>query len=119
MTKTTHEAEAVERARREWDARPQSERDRITGVNAFFPERTQPMTHKSLDELFNEHEAEAVERTRREMEAEQAAWDALPQSERDRINAARAARMDAFAAIETDTDDEDTDEDEDDEEGDA
>lgn len=50
-------------------------------------------TYSSLHELMAEDEAKALEQTRREIAAEDAAWKALPQSERDRISAEREAKF--------------------------
>lgn len=50
----------------------------------------------TLDELFSEVEAERLEAGRALIEAEERAWLALPQAERDRINAERRARVEAM-----------------------
>lgn len=77
--------------------------------------KNEPM---DFDELMREEEANAYERTKAEIAAEQAAWEALPQAERDRINSERTARLDAFfdavvvAEAEESDDDEDNDEEE-------
>jgi hypothetical protein len=59
------------------------------------------MTQQTFDlhQLMLEEEDKAMERTKREMAEEQGAWDALPQEEKDRINAARREQsaLDEFA----------------------
>lgn len=73
----------------------------------------------SLDELFARDEEERLAKTRAEMAAEKAAWDALPQEEKDRITAEREAKWEAFDAAceasEAEEDDEDEEENEDEE----
>lgn len=69
-----------------------------------------------LGDIFAELDAEAIDRTRREMAIEKAEWEALPQSERDRITAEREAKYDAmWAAVEAEDDDEDDEDEEEDE----
>lgn len=73
----------------------------------------------TLDELFSQEEAEREAKGRAEIAAERAAWDALPQAEKDRWRAEREAKWEAMeAAAEDDdgTDDEDEEEDEQDDE---
>jgi hypothetical protein len=56
---------------------------------------------QDLSSLFTEEENKALERATREIAAEKAAWDALPQAERDRILADGEAKLEAmFAATE-------------------
>lgn len=43
----------------------------------------------TLDDLFSEEEEKRVEQNKINIAAEKAAWDALPQAEKDRINAER------------------------------
>lgn len=77
------------------------------------------MTNKiyTLDELFAQDEDERLAATKAEMAAEKAAWDALPQEEKDRITAERESKWEAFeeaciaseAAEEEETEEEDED----------
>jgi hypothetical protein len=46
----------------------------------------------TLGDLFLEEETRLLEKGREEIAREKAEWDALPQSEKDRINAEREAR---------------------------
>ena len=70
-------------------------------------------------DLFNEEEERRVAAERKLIAAEDAAWQALPQAERDRITAEREAKWDAlFSAAPDDEEPEDEDEDEDEDEGD-
>jgi hypothetical protein len=46
----------------------------------------------TLGDLFLEEETRLLEKGREEIAQEKAAWDALPQSEKDRINAEREAK---------------------------
>jgi len=72
-------------------------------------------------DLFNEEEERLLKEGRAEIAAEDAAWQALPQAERDRINAEREAKWDAFFSGVSDDEaleDEDEDEDEDEEDND-
>ena len=70
-------------------------------------------------DLFNEEEERLLAEGRAEIAAEDAAWKALPQAERDRISAERQARLDAlFGAEDSDEDEDEEDEDEDEDEGD-
>ena len=65
-------------------------------------------------DLFKEEEERRVEAERKLIAAEDAAWQTLPQAERDRINAERWAKWDAlFSAAPDDEEPEDEDEDED------
>lgn len=75
------------------------------------------MTQKfqTMDELFSEYEAERLAKGKAEQAAEDAAWLALPQAEKDRILAERQAKMDALEAAWAESPDEDED-DEDEEE---
>jgi hypothetical protein len=66
-------------------------------------------------DLYKEEEERRVEAERKIIAAEDAAWRALPQAERDRISAERQARLEALFGAE-DSDEDDEDEDEDDEE---
>ncbi len=71
-------------------------------------------------DLFKEEEERRLEAERKIIAAEDAAWQALPQAERDRINAEREAKWDAFfSALDDEAlEDEDEDEDEDEEDND-
>jgi hypothetical protein len=70
-------------------------------------------------DLFKEEEERRVEAERKIIAAEDAAWQALPQAERDRINAEREAKWDALysalddEALEEELEDELEDEEED------
>ena len=66
-------------------------------------------------DLFKEEEERRVEAERKIIAAEDAAWRALPQAERDRISAERQARLEALfsAADPEDEDDGDGDDDDD------
>jgi hypothetical protein len=66
----------------------------------------------SIWDLFKEEEERRVEAERKIIAAEDAAWQALPQAERDRINAERAAKFDFIEGEEPEDEDEDEDEDE-------
>lgn len=55
-----------------------------------------PRTPEPIEDVFAEYERELEERGRAQLAAEDAAWNALPQGERDRINAERTARLEAF-----------------------
>jgi hypothetical protein len=65
-------------------------------------------------EWFREEEERRLEAERKIIAAEDAAWAALPQAERDRIIAEREAKWEALPD-EPETDDEDEEEDDDDE----
>ena len=68
----------------------------------------------SLDEMFNDEDTRKLEETRAEIAKEKAEWDALPQAERDRINAAREDKLNnMFSAAESSTDEEEEEEEED------
>jgi hypothetical protein len=68
-------------------------------------------------DLYKEEEERRVEAERKIIAAEDAAWRALPQAERDRISAERQARLEAlFGAEDSDEDEDDDDEDEDEDE---
>lgn len=60
---------------------------------------------------FAEYEAELLEQARKRIAAEDAAWEALPQSEKDRIMAEREAKWaaleDAAHAVQVDEDEDD------------
>lgn len=64
-------------------------------------------------DLFNEEEERLLAEGRAEIAAEDAAWQALPQAERDRINAEREAKNAKWDALLSDEEPEDEDEDED------
>lgn len=68
----------------------------------------------TLGDLMAEYEAERLAEARKEMEKEQAAWDALPQSEKDRIFAEREAKWEALEAAAEEPDDDEDEEDEED-----
>lgn len=70
-------------------------------------------------DIFAEEEAKRLAETRAEIAAEDAAWRALPQAERDRILAEREDKWDALfsAADPEDEDDDDDDDDGDDDDG--
>ena len=74
-----------------------------------------------MNDPFAEYEAELYEQGQRELAKEKADWDALPQAEKDRINAEREARIDAMFDQAPEDEDEDEDEgegeDEDEEDG--
>ncbi len=61
---------------------------------------------------FDEYDLECEAKAKAEIAAEKAAWDALPQAERDRIMADRQARLEAFFDAPDSDDDDDDDEDE-------
>jgi hypothetical protein len=66
---------------------------------------------KDIWQLFEEEEAARVQQDLADRAKEQAAWDALPKVERDRMSEERAARVDTlFNAPNTDDEDEDEDE---------
>lgn len=69
-------------------------------------------------DLFNEEEERLLAEGRAEIAAEDAAWQALPQAERDRIIAEREAKNAEWDALLSDEEPEDEDEDEDEDEGD-
>ena len=73
------------------------------------------MTNKiyTLDELFAQDEEKRIAETKAEMAKEKAEWDALPQSEKDRINAEREAYWDKFAGPSEDDPDEEEEDEED------
>lgn len=70
---------------------------------------------ESMADLMAEHEAELEAKGKAELAKERAAWEALPQVERDRILAERQAKWDALETTteQADEDEEDEDEDED------
>lgn len=76
------------------------------------------MTQKfqTMDELFSEYEAERLAKAKAEQAAEDAAWLALPQAEKDRILAERQAKMDAREAAWAESPDEDEDDEDEEEE---
>lgn len=59
-----------------------------------------------LSNIFKEYEDQALSKARAEIAVEDAAWNALPQAERDRINAERESRFQDIP----DSEDEDEDE---------
>jgi hypothetical protein len=68
-------------------------------------------------ELFREEEERRVAAERKLIAVEDAAWNALPQAERDRIIAEREAKWEALSdEPETDVEDEEEEEDDDDDE---
>lgn len=72
----------------------------------------------TLDEMFAPIEAERLAAAKAEIAAEKAAWDALPQSEKDRINAERDKRWEDFDAACQASDDEEEDSDDEEEDSD-
>jgi hypothetical protein len=64
-------------------------------------------------DLFKEEEERRVEAERKLIAAEDAAWQALPQAERDRINAEREAKWDALFSEEEPEDEDEGDNDDD------
>jgi hypothetical protein len=58
-------------------------------------------------DLFNEEEERLLAEGRAEIAAEDAAWQALPQAERDRINAEREAKNAEWDALLSDEEPED------------
>ncbi len=72
-----------------------------------------PMTN--IWDLFKEEEERLLKEGRAEIAAKDAAWQALPQAERDRINAEREAKWDAlYSALDDEQPEDDEDEDEED-----
>ena len=69
-------------------------------------------------DLFNEEEERLLAEGRAEIAAEDAAWQALPQAERDRITAEREAKNAEWDALLSDEEPEDDEDDEDEDEGD-
>lgn len=65
-----------------------------------------------MSDPFAEYERELYEQGQRELAKEKAAWDALPQRERDRINAERAKRIETMWDDSDPQESEDEDEDE-------
>lgn len=81
------------------------------------------MTEKkyfTLDELFSRDEEERLAKVKAEMAAEKAAWDALPQEEKDRVNAEREKFWESMEdnSVDSSEDDEDEDDQDDEEEDD-
>jgi hypothetical protein len=68
-----------------------------------------------MGDIFAEEEARMAAEARAEIAREDAAWAALPQAERDRISAAREARLADLFSNQDDDASEDNDEAEDDE----
>jgi len=66
----------------------------------------------SIGDIFAEEEALRLNQARSEIEAEDAAWNALPPEEREKITSAREERLAGFSE---DLDDDDDDEEEDEE----
>ena len=64
-------------------------------------------------DMFNEEEERRVAAERKLIAAEDAAWQALPQAERDRINAEREAKWDALFSEEEPEDEDEGDNDDD------
>lgn len=60
-----------------------------------------------MSDPFAEYEQELYEKGQAEIAQEKAAWAALPQSEKDRLNAEREARLEAMWGEESDEDSED------------
>lgn len=71
---------------------------------------------KTMDELFAEEEAKRLASEKAEIAKEDAAYHALPQAEKDRLQAERDAYWARIAAAEEAATDEDEGEDEEDEE---
>ena len=68
---------------------------------------------ESLDDFFSEEEARLVAEAKAEAAAKKAAWEALPQAERDRISAERAERYETmFDHADEDQNEEEDEEDE-------
>lgn len=65
---------------------------------------------KTLAELFEEDELKRIEKQRVEQAKEDADWNALPQSEKDRILAEREAYWEKFDAVADEEDDDDDEE---------
>lgn len=66
----------------------------------------------SYVDIFAEYEAELLAKTQAEIAKENAEWAALPQAEKDRISAARQAKLESFFDCTDEDDVEDEDEDE-------
>jgi tagatose-1,6-bisphosphate aldolase non-catalytic subunit AgaZ/GatZ len=64
-----------------------------------------------FDDLMREYEDEMAAKAKLELAAEKAAWDALPQAEKDRIIAEREARLAAAAAAPEEEEEEEEDDD--------
>ena len=60
----------------------------------------------TLDQEIEAYEAELLAKAKAEIAAEDAAWAALPQAEKDRINAEREARFADLMEFDADADDE-------------
>ena len=71
---------------------------------------------KDMGDLMDEYEAEREARAKVEMAAEKAAWDALPQAEKDRINAQREAKFAALMDFDPDEEEEEEEDEEEEEE---
>ena len=66
----------------------------------------------TLDQEIEAYEAELLAKAKAEIAAEDAAWAALPQAEKDRIDAEREARFADLMEFDADADDEEEDDDE-------
>jgi hypothetical protein len=71
---------------------------------------------KTLAELFEEDEIKRIEKQRAEQAKEDATWNALPQSEKDRIIAEREAYWEKFDTVTDEQEDEEHQEEDDDDE---
>jgi len=60
----------------------------------------------TLDQEIEAYEAELLAKAKAEIAAEDAAWAALPQAEKDRIDAEREARFADLMEFDADADDE-------------
>lgn len=66
----------------------------------------------TLDQEIEAYEAELLAKAKAEIAAEDAAWAALPQAEKDRIDAEREARFADLMEFDADADDEEEGDDE-------
>jgi hypothetical protein len=69
----------------------------------------------TLGDLFLEEETRLVEKARVEIAQEKAAWDALPQADKDRINAEREAQYENMVPDNPDDDEQDEEQEEEEE----
>lgn len=83
------------------------------------PKQTKQQRLQPFVDVIAEYEAEQLAKAKAEIAAEDAAWAALPQAEKDRINAQKAAeaeelqrRIEAAEAAASDEDEEPEDDDE-------
>lgn len=67
---------------------------------------------KTLGELFAEDEERRLEITRREMAEEKAAWEALPQEEKDRLSREAEEKWASFDSVDDFQDEEEEEDDE-------